>query len=237
MSALSNQTTLTTRAPVAITGRSGKVSKTAEKAHRLVSRASSAAILGMAINGKGIMGKTAKTAVPVLTLDMLLYRDKLDGGAWGDMLNLLVQQLNITPSEGVCGMKARPACLAYLQHARAELVAKFESALGDVKAQGRAYNALQKLDAIAPEVQRLNDAHEAAAMEARALAQAGLDAAPESAGVEELVPLVPGAPVFDERSAPGAGEGAELPPVTDEDSLVQAPAFDPVREIETRAMA
>lgn len=170
---MSQTLTLNTRQPLAIVGKSGKVGKSAEKAHAMVLSASEAGRLALALDGRGIIGKTARTAFVAPTLAQLLALDKLDGSQWGDLFPMLAQEINVIPSALVLNQRGRAKVNAYLQHARAELTARFERA-DTVKAQNRAFDRLTEFDAIAANVQRLNEAHESAAREARALEQAGL---------------------------------------------------------------
>lgn len=76
---------------VAIVGKNGKVNTSAEKAFELLNNASVNGVLSAAVNGKGIVKKTAIASLSGLdSVDKFIASESIDGGKWADFLALLV---------------------------------------------------------------------------------------------------------------------------------------------------
>lgn len=135
--------------------KSGKITATGEKNALILNHASSRAVMGVALTGKGTIATMARAHLKnqADTLDQLLAVESLDGSRWGDLLALLVAEYG-TSAFSRLTMRGKVGCSTYLSAVRAAAEASYLAA-ETVKRQDAALATLAQIDAATTQVDRL----------------------------------------------------------------------------------
>ena len=158
----------------------GKTTATGEKNATILNNASSRAVLGVALTGHGTIATMARNHLKgqADTLPSMLASGALDGSQWGDLLALLVAEFG-TGQFSRATMRGKTGCTGYLDSVRSASEAAYARA-ETRKAQDRALETLERIDAAIVDVDRLLAVSQAQ-IDAATLAAMATETATESA--------------------------------------------------------
>lgn len=96
--------------------KAGKISAQSEKNALLLNSATAAAVLGVALTGRGTIATMARNGLKnhAVTLETLLSAEVLDGSQWGDLLALLVAAHGVGQFSRAT-MKGKQGCANYME--------------------------------------------------------------------------------------------------------------------------
>lgn len=154
-------------------GKTGKVSRTAEKISGALNALSRAALLGVALTGKGPMQKRAAEVfrAEAVTLGDYLQAAAdgvtIDGSRWGEFRALIAATLG---AGHLTAARGRDGCAELCRVARLTAERRYLMA-ETVKQQDSALKTIDTIDTISEAVRTLAERHEAARIAAEAAAQ------------------------------------------------------------------